>query len=266
MQVIILNSASQVAVHAALRVKSLIDEKPDSVLGLATGSTPIALYKQLVNLYRKGELSFAQVKSFNLDEYFDIAPDNPQSYRYFMTKNLFKHIDIDHNNTYLPTCFIGQNPRVEAAAFEKNIQLAGGVDLQILGLGANGHIGFNEPTSSLGSRTRVKSLTPQTIKDNSRLFEQGEYQPDMAMTMGIATILDSRNLLLMATGLNKAKAVKQMITGPLSAMCPASALQMHRDAVVLLDREAASELDNTEYFSWVNEQNTRLNNEFGFYS
>jgi len=257
MQVIIFDDAQQVA--------ALINKKSDPVLGLATGSTPISLYQQLVNKHQAGQLSFKNTTSFNLDEYLGIDANNGQSYRHFMNKNLFDHVDIDKNKTYLPTCNQGENPRAQGLAYEEKIRQANGVDLQILGIGANGHIGFNEPTSSLASRTRIKTLTQQTLTDNSRLFDDNEFQPTLAMTMGIATILDARYVLLMATGTNKAQAVKDMVTGPLCAMCPASALQMHENTIILLDKAAASKLGDQEYYQWAHNQNVKINQEFGLY-
>ncbi|MEI6895370.1 MAG: glucosamine-6-phosphate deaminase [Colwellia sp.] len=265
MQVIIFDDAQQVAESAANWVAELINKKSKSVLGLATGSTPISLYKELVNKHKNNELSFSNTTSFNLDEYLGIDEKNSQSYRHFMNVNLFNHVDIDKNKTFLPTCNQGENPRVQGLAYEEKIKQAGGIDLQILGIGANGHIGFNEPTSSLASRTRIKTLTQQTLDDNSRLFAADEFQPTLAMTMGIATILDARYVLLMATGANKAKAVKDMITGALSAACPASSLQLHENAIVLLDKAAASELADQEYYLWANQQNLKIHQEFGFY-
>ncbi|WP_299073175.1 glucosamine-6-phosphate deaminase [uncultured Paraglaciecola sp.] len=265
MQIIIYDNAQQVAQSAAQWVKELINKKPDPVLGLATGSTPISLYKELVAQYTAGQLSFKNVSTFNLDEYHQIDPANPQSYRSFMHQNLFKHVDIDTNNTSLPTCAVGENPRTQGLAYEQKIKQAGGIDLQILGIGGNGHIGFNEPTSSLSSRTRIKTLTQQTISDNSRLFKQGEVQPTMAMTMGIATIMDARYVVLMATGASKAQAVKEMITGGVSAMCPASALQMHENAIVLLDQAAASELGEKNYYQWANNENRKLIEDYGYF-
>ncbi|KGJ90422.1 glucosamine-6-phosphate deaminase [Colwellia psychrerythraea] len=265
MQVIIFDDAQQVAKSAAEWVAELINKKSNPVLGLATGSTPISLYKELVNKHKTGELSFSNTTSFNLDEYLGIDGTNEQSYRHFMNENLFDHVDIDKSKTFLPTCNQGENPREQGLAYEDRIVQAGGVDLQILGIGANGHIGFNEPTSSLASRTRIKTLTQQTLDDNSRLFAADEFQPTLAMTMGIATILDARYVLLMATGKNKAKAVKDMVTGALSAVCPASSLQLHENAIILLDKEAASELDDQEYYLWADKQNCKINLEFGLY-
>jgi len=265
MQVIIFDDAQQVAESAAEWVAELINKKSNPVLGLATGSTPISLYQELVNKYKADELSFSNTTSFNLDEYLGIDETNIQSYRHFMNENLFNHVDIDKSKTFLPTCNQGENPREQGLAYEDKIKQKGGVDLQILGIGANGHIGFNEPTSSFASRTRIKTLTQQTLDDNSRLFTADEFQPTLAMTMGIATILDARYVLLMATGKNKAKAVKDMVTGALSAACPASSLQLHENAIVLLDKEAASELEDQEYYIWANEQNLKINQEFGLY-
>lgn len=265
MQVIIFDNAQQVAESAAQWVAELIIKKPDPVLGLATGSTPISLYQQLVNKHKAGLLSFKNTTTFNLDEYLGIDPNNVQSYRHFMNENLFDHVDMDKNKTFLPTCNKGENPRVQGLAYEEKIKQAGGIDLQILGIGANGHIGFNEPTSSLASRTRIKTLTKQTLADNSRLFDENEFQPTLAMTMGIATILDAKYVLLMATGENKAQAVKNMVAGSISAMCPASALQMHENAIVLLDKAAASKLEDQDYYQWANDQNIKINQEFGLY-
>jgi glucosamine-6-phosphate deaminase len=265
MQVIILENPEQVAQHASQWVVELITKKANPVLGLATGSTPISLYKSLVKSHQEDQIDFSHVSSFNLDEYHNIDAKNEQSYRAFMKENLFDKINIDQKNTHLPTCQQHENPRIQGLAYEEKIQQAGGIDLQILGIGANGHIGFNEPTSSLTSRTRIKTLTQQTLTDNSRLFADNETQPTMAMTMGIATILDAKYVLLMATGSNKAKAVNEMITGPLSAVCPASALQLHEHAIVILDKAAASELADQEYFIWANEEHQKINKTYGLF-
>jgi len=265
MQIVIFDHEQQVADTAAQWIETLVNNKKSPILGLATGSTPIKLYQQLIRRYQEKKLTFKSTTSFNLDEYLGIDATNSQSYRHFMNENLFNHIDIDNTHTYLPTCAQGQNPREQGLAYEEKIKQLGGIDLQILGIGANGHIGFNEPTSSLASRTRIKTLSQQTLADNSRLFNNNEFQPTLAMTMGIATILDARYVLLMATGENKAKAVKDMITGPLSAICPASALQMHENAIILLDKTAASQLPDQEYYQWANAQNIKINQAFGLY-
>jgi glucosamine-6-phosphate deaminase len=265
MQIIILENAENVAENASQWVIELFKKKANPVLGLATGSTPIRLYQALVKSHQNGELDFSGATTFNLDEYHNIDEDNAQSYRTFMKENLFNFVNIDLNKTYLPTCNKDQNPRLQGLAYEDNIKNAGGIDLQILGIGGNGHIGFNEPSSSLTSRTRLKTLTEQTLLDNSRLFNADEYQPTMAMTMGIATILDAKFVLLMATGKNKAKAVNDMITGAVCANCPASILQMHENTVILLDKDAASQLEDQDYYLWADKQNRKLNEEIGYY-
>lgn len=267
MEIVILEDASAVAKKGAQLLMELMLQKHNAVLGLATGRTPIALYEQLIEKCARAELSFADVVTFNLDEYLGIAADNAQSYRSFMNNTFFDHIDIKLKNTHMPYCEAGQNPRTFGLAYENEILCKGGIDLQILGIGGNGHIGFNEPASSLSSRTRVKSLTQRTLQDNSHLFAEHELQPHLAMTMGIATILDARQIILLATGAQKSEAVKNMVEGPLTAMCPASALQMHQHVSVLMDEEAASELQNTEYYRWVYLQNETLRREFGsFYT
>ena len=251
MEVIIVKNADDVAENAAKRIGELLAKKPDAIFGLATGGTPIALYRCLVAMHQRHELSFKAATSFNLDEYIGIEPDSRQSYRSFMNEHLFRKIDIDLANTHLPECPEGENPRVVGVAYEKKIAAAGGIDLQILGIGSNGHIGFNEPSSSLASRTRVKTLTQRTVLDNSRLFDAGEFQPQLAITMGIATIMEARHILLLATGAQKAASVRKTIEGPITAMCPASALQLHQHTAVILDEAAASELEESDYYRWV---------------
>lgn len=249
MQVVIVHSAQQAALQAAQYCANHLNTKPNSVLGLATGSTPVALYQVLIDMHQTGSLSFHLAHSFNLDEYIGIAPDHPQSYRHFMDKHLFQHIDINLENTFVPNGTI--DPIVASREYEAQIAALGGIDLQILGLGRNGHIGFNEPSSSLASRTRAKTLTHATLQDNSRFFKPDEFQPSLAITMGIGTILEARQVLLIATGDAKAQAVKDCIEGPLSASCPASALQMHPNTKIILDNQAASLLEHREYYEQV---------------
>jgi len=180
-----------------------------------------------------------------------------------MNREFFDRIDIVKTNTFLPSCEQGQNPRLVGPQYEAKILKAGGIDLQMMGIGVNGHIGFNEPSSSLRSRTRVKTLTKQTLKDNSRLFTSDEFQPKLAITMGIASIMDARRILLLATGENKAEVVREMVEGPISAMCPASILQMHEHVSVLLDESAAAGLSNRDYYDWTYLQNESLKHRFG---
>jgi glucosamine-6-phosphate deaminase len=252
----ILESAQAVAVKAADLCADLIQKKPDARLGLATGTTPQALYAELIRRNQLGHLSFSRIETFNLDEYLGIGPQHPQSFHRAMRDSLFAHVDIDPVNTHLPAGD-SADPAAEAAAYEALIKARGGIDLQILGIGRNGHIGFNEPGSSLRSRTRVKTLSRATLRDN-QLRKPDFEAPVMAITMGIGTILDARALLVLATGAAKAEAVAAALEGPLAARCPASAIQLHPDATVLLDPAAAADLRLTDYYELVDEARRRL--------
>lgn len=263
---IIVETARDVAGYAAKLMIKQLSQKPDSVLGLATGSTPLGLYQRLVELYRRDKVSFQEVTTFNLDEYVGLLGSSTNSYQWFMRQKLFKHIDVDLQNTHIPSCEPGQDPFCIAKQYEAQIIRAGGIDLQILGIGANGHIGFNEPSSSLASRTRVKTLTQSTIDQNSKWFGDQEPQPYLAITMGIGTIMDADRVLLMAIGKNKAKAVAKMVEGPVSAACPASVLQHHQQVNIVVDAAAASELKNTEYYHWSYQQNQRLSKKYDVYN
>lgn len=262
MQIVIQPNADAVAEYGADQFSRLLSKKPDAVLGLATGSTPVALYQKLIGRFQAGELSFAKATSFNLDEYLGLSPEHPQSYRYFMQQQLFGLIDIAPERTHVPAGDAA-DPIAACHDYEAKISAAGGIDLQLLGIGRNGHIGFNEPSSGLRSRTRVKTLTQATIDDNARFFAEGEYQPHLSITMGIGTILDARKVLLLATGEAKADAVKAMVEGPLSAACPASALQLHQHAVVVLDEAAASKLADLEFYRHIERENQLLLERLG---
>lgn len=257
MQIVILDTPEQVANYGADRFADQLKQKRDSVLGLATGSTPIALYNALIARVQRGELSFAKACTFNLDEYLGLAGTHPQSYRYFMNEHLFRHLDIDLANTAVPDGAT-KEPLAACDEYEAAIKAAGGIDLQLLGIGRNGHIGFNEPSSSLASRTRVKTLTPDTVKANQRFFEAGEFQPHLSLTMGIGTIMEARQILLLATGESKAAAVRATVEGPLAARCPASILQMHPKATLVLDRAAASQLEDVAFYQYIEQENQRL--------
>lgn len=244
MLVLIKESYDDLSRHTAEMVAERIRRKPDLVLGLATGTTPLGLYRELIRMHKDDGLSFARVTTFNLDEYIGLPRTHSQSYYHFMQKNLFRQIDIDPKAIYIPD---GMAPDIDAQCewYEQQIARHGGIDVQILGIGANGHIAFNEPGSSLGSRTRIKTLTDQTVKDNARFFKTADEVPKTAITMGIGTIMEAREVFLVASGVNKAAAVKAAIEGPITAMVPASIIQMHRKAYVLLDRDAASHLTHT---------------------
>jgi len=214
---------------------------PAIVLGLATGSTPVDMYKKLIRLHKEEELDFINVVSFNLDEYLGLPPKHNQSYCYFMDSVFFNHINIDKSKTHVLNG-VCSNPEVECKKFEDAISEAGGIDLQLLGIGANGHIAFNEPGSALDSRTRAVNLTQKTIEDNSRFFEKKSDVPYQALTMGIATILEGRKIVLLATGKSKAKAVGKAINGPVTSEVPASYLNYHPDCTLIVDTDAASNL------------------------
>lgn len=257
MKVVILENAAAVARYGADIFRQQLQQQPESVFGLATGSTPLSLYQELIESNRQEEISFKDVHTFNLDEYMDLPGDHPQSYRHFMDQNLFQHLDIDIANTRVPPGD-ASNPLTACIQYEKAIQDAGGIDIQLLGIGRNGHIGFNEPTSCLSSRTRVKTLTRETIDDNARFFGEGEFQPQLSITMGIGTIMEARLVILLATGKSKASAIRNMVEGPVSAWCPASALQMHPATVVIIDEDAASDLTDPEFFKHIEAQNQAL--------
>lgn len=227
--------------RAAELVMNQIRHKPDSVIGFATGSTPLGLYKILVANHQNRGLDFSKVTTFNLDEYVGLSPHHPQSYHYFMWNNLFFHINVNPSHVYIPH---GMADDIDYFCdwYEQQIEQAGGIDLQILGIGANGHLAFNEPGSSLGSRTRIKGLTGKTVRDNARFFETSEEVPKHAITMGIGTIMEARKLILVASGEGKADAIKATLEGPITAMVPATIVQLHRQAHVLIDEAAASKL------------------------
>ena len=250
MRVIVEPNPPAVARAGACFVADLIRRKPTCVLGLATGSTPLGLYAELIRMHREEGLDFSRVVSFNLDEYVGLAPTHPQSYRLFMQKNLFDQINIDVRNTHVPD---GRALHFDVFCeqYEKLIRDEGGIDLQVLGIGSDGHIAFNEPGSSLGSRTRLKTLAPETIADNARFFGSSEQVPRLAVTMGVGTILESRLCLLLATGDTKAKAIRNTIEGPVTAQVTASALQFHRDVIAIVDEDAGRLLERREYYRHV---------------
>ena len=239
MEVILASEYEEMSQTAAEIIAKAIHKKHDLVFGLATGDTPVGVYKKLIQLHKEQGLDFSKVKSFNLDEYIGLAPVHENSYNRFMWENFFSHINIDAGNVYVPR---GDTEDTEEFCewYERQIEKAGGIDLQVLGIGRNSHIGFNEPGSSFTSRTRVVSLHSETIKDNSRFFKKTEEVPHQAITMGIGTILEGRKILLIASGSNKAKICAKFIEGPLTDQMPASALQQHGDVTVVLDGEAAS--------------------------
>jgi len=247
MRVVILKTAEEVSQRAAEIIARVVQAQPHVVLGLATGSTPLATYRCLIDAYRAGTLSFAQVRTFNLDEYVGLGPEHPQSYSFFMREELFRHIDIDQARCHVPDGLVADY-EVYSRQYEQSIVDAGGIELQLLGVGTDGHIAFNEPGSSLASRTRLKALTEQTRIDNSRFFESLDDVPRLAISMGVGTILQSRRILLLGTGANKADAVRSFIEGPITSQITASALQWHPNVTVVLDEAASSWLQRKAYY------------------
>lgn len=246
MEIIIQPTPEAATGVAARLIARLLRQKPRAVLGLATGSTPLPLYRELVKM----NLDWRRVTTFNLDEYVGLSPDHPGSYHSFMRENLFRHINIPQKNIHIPDGMAGDIPAL-CGRYENQIRDAGGIDLQLLGIGTDGHIGFNEQTSSLASRTRIKTLTPQTRRDNARYFGGESQAPHHVITMGIGTIMESRHCLLLAFGRKKARAVAGAVEGPVTAMNPASVLQLHPTATFCIDEAAASRLKMRQYYRWV---------------
>lgn len=247
--------------EAARVVANAVRRSPALRLGLATGSTMQGMYQELIRLHRQEKLDFARVVTFNLDEYLGLSSNHPQSFYHFMQQNFFAHVNIDPGNIHIPDGAIKGNYQQYCASYEEAIRRAGGIDLQILGIGRNGHIGFNEPTSSLGSRTRLKVLSKDTIHDNRKFFASEDEIPQCAITMGIGTILESERILLLASGSSKAAAIAKAIEGPLTASVTASALQLHSDVTFIIDRDAGVELKQQEYYQRVLEMTAVLTPE-----
>jgi glucosamine-6-phosphate deaminase len=240
LRVIIESGRDAVARRAAGVMATLVRRKPDCVLGLATGSTPLGVYRELVRLHREEGLDFSRVTTFNLDEYVGLEPTHPQSYRKFMQQNLFDQINVDPRRTHVPD---GRALDFEAHCrqYEQWITDAGGIDLQLLGIGSDGHIAFNEPGSLAG----------ETVRDNARFFGSVEEVPRLAITMGVGTILESRRCLLLAMGSEKAAAIRSTVEGPITAQVTASALQLHREVLVIVDEDAAAWLERRGYYAEV---------------
>ena len=257
MRVIIQPDAEAASRRAARFVADLIRKKPNCVLGLATGSTPLGTYRELVRMHKEEGLDFSCVTTFNLDEYVGLASVHPQSYRQFMQVNLFDHVNVVLTNTNVPD---GRALDFETHCrqYEQKIKDCGGIDLQILGIGSDGHIAFNEPGSSLGSRTRLKTLASETIRDNARFFGGEDKVPRLAVTMGVGTILESRRCLLLAFGPHKAAAVRETVEGPVTAQVTASALQLHREVIGIFDEAAARLLVRRDYYADVEQAQSLL--------
>lgn len=240
MKLILCKNYEEMSEKAADIIAKQINEKHDSVLGLATGATPVGAYKKLIEMYTDGKLDFSEIKTFNLDEYYPISKDNPQSYYKFMRDNLFDYVNVKHENTNIPD---GEalNPAEECAEYEKKVSAAGGIDLQILGIGRNGHIGFNEPAEALNSATHLTPLTQDTIEANSHFFDDKSKVPTHALTMGMATIFKAKKIILLANGRSKLNAIQMLFSDDITTDTPATMLKMHPDVTVICDYDAYTE-------------------------
>ncbi len=250
MDVVIRPTTGDAAVLAARLIARQLRDRPHCVLGLATGRTMESVYAELVRMHAEEGLDFSLCRTFNLDEYVGLAPEDVHSYRHYMNEQLFRHVNIDMRNTHLPH---GTAPDIKAECrrYDDLIRECGGIDLQLLGIGESGHIGFNEPLSALRSRTRDKALTPTTIAQNAPLFDSPEDMPRRGITMGVGTILESRKCVLLVTGEDKADILAKAVEGPVTSMISATALQLHPHCHVIVDEGAASALQGTEHYRWM---------------
>lgn len=252
MKVLVKDNAEQVNSAVADQIERVVraSEGKPVTLGLATGSSPVGAYKELIRRHREEGLSFAHVTVFMLDEYVGLTAQHPQSYARFIRENFADHVDIDPEKVFSPRGDAA-DAYIEAERYDAAIKAAGGVDLQLLGIGASGHIGFNEPGSSLASRTRVKTLVEQTVKDNARFFDSPAEVPVHVLTQGVGTILEAREIVLTATGANKARAIKETVEGAVSSRWTGTALQLHPKVCVVVDKAAGSDLELADYFRFV---------------
>jgi glucosamine-6-phosphate deaminase len=250
MEVIITSGYDEICEKAAHIIQQEWQKKNNLVLGLATGETPLGVYKEIIEMNQRKEIDFSSIIAFSLDEYLGLEEDHPQSFAFYMKENFFRHINIKMENIFR---LEGKPPDIETHCqeYEEKIKSYGGIDIQILGIGRNGHIGFNEPGSSLSSRTRVKTLAEETIRDNARFFTDEQEVPRFCLTMGIGTVMEAKIIILLASGKGKSDAIKSCVEGAVTASVPASALQLHPRVKILVDEEAGSLLTNKDYFRWV---------------
>ncbi|MBN2795047.1 MAG: glucosamine-6-phosphate deaminase [Clostridia bacterium] len=241
MELIIVKDYAALSQRAANLIQAQLTWNPQSVLGLATGSTPVGMYDALVKMYQDKAIDFSQVTTFNLDEYLGLGQDNPQSYYAFMHEHLFKHINVNKEKIHIPNG-LSEDIQSECLAYEKSIQLHGGIDLQVLGIGHNGHIGFNEPNVEFEAKTHVVSLDQETIEANKRFFDSIEDVPKKAISMGIKTIMKSKRIVLLASGEGKADIIAKLVKDEISPNVPASVLHLHENVVIIVDEAAASKL------------------------
>ena len=241
MNVVIAKNYHEISIQAAQLITDQITKKKNTVLGLATGKTPVGMYKELVRKFQRGEIDFSEVVTFNLDEYYGLSLEHPQSYHYFMWDIFFQYINIKKESTHLLNGTT-ENVDEECQQYEHLIQKNGGIDLQILGIGNNGHLGFNEPAISLNSKTHLVNLSKETIQKNSQYFNDIKEVPRQALTMGIGTIMKAQKIILLASGRKKARVIERTINGPVNTQIPATFLQLHNDVNLLIDQEAGSML------------------------
>jgi len=249
-KVIIQPNKDSAAALVARVIAHELRANPHLVLGLATGNTMESVYRQLVRMHQQEKLDFSLCSTFNLDEYVGLFPSDPNSYRHYMDNHLFRHVNVDIRNTHLPNG-LATDLDSECRRYEALIQRFGGIDLQLLGIGKAGHIGFNEPLSALRSRTRVKALTPTTLKQNAAAFGGEDKMPRRAITMGVGTILECRRCILLATGESKAEVIAKAVEGPITSMISATTLQLHARCTVVVDEEAAGQLKEKDYYRWI---------------
>lgn len=241
MNIIKVKNYKELSMQAAGIVAAQISRKKNTVLGLPTGQTPLGMYQELLKRFRKGEIDFSQVITFNLDEYYGLSPEHPQSYNYYMWQTFFNNINIKKENVFIPDG-VTKDVQKECRYYESLIEKKGGIDLQFLGIGDNGHIGFNEPATALNSKTHLVNLSQATIEANSRFFNDIEDVPRKALTMGMGTIMKAKQIILLASGMKKAPAIAKTINGKVNTEVPASLLQLHRDVTIIVDKDAARDV------------------------
>lgn len=241
MKISVVKNYDEMSKVAAKELAEVISKKPEATLGLATGGTPVGMYKELIDMHKNGELDFSKVTTVNLDEYVGLSGEHDQSYRYFMDSNLFNHVNIRKEYTYVPNG-LAEDMLKECVNYDKRIEELGGIDVQVLGIGSNGHIGFNEPSDTLSLGTHVTDLAESTIEANSRYFVSKEEVPTKALTMGLGAIMKAKKILLMVSGESKAEIMDKVVNGKITTQVPASFLQMHKDVVLIIDEDAARKI------------------------
>lgn len=241
MKILVVKNYDEMSKIAAKELSQVINNKPEAILGLATGGTPVGMYKELIDMHKNNELDFSKVTTVNLDEYVGLSGEHDQSYRYFMDSNLFNHVNIRKDHTYVPNG-LAEDMQQECINYDKRIEELGGIDVQVLGIGSNGHIGFNEPSDTLSLGTHVTDLAESTIEANSRYFASKEEVPTKALTMGLGAIMKAKKILLMVSGEAKAEVMDKVVNGKITTQVPASFLQMHNDVVLIIDEDAAKKI------------------------